>query len=548
MHANLRTRRQINRLWYGWCLLLAGFTSVAGAEPAAGSFSLFLFQQAVPNSSALVAQATALLPPTPATNGEPALLVLTYRGQNPVVSNLVLQLYQGRPATPSDRGPVPLTDELTGLADNLVQLIEQRAQWLGAPAEVVRRQRAILLALDGDPTLLREQTVEPLHVAAVLPDAAPYLPRSVRDRVSSVVFDAEFNFTEWRSRLTLLANDDRAAAQVRELIAGWRELAESLAEMYAATPGRKPLRDAIQNSTIEVAINQVAATVALPAGTVAHLTRLAGGQLAPSAGNGPLLNHRSAPATAVPVTNSLPRLLAALKDPQPTVRSQAAWALSKFPEPEAVAALRELANDNSPLVRYRTIASLGVIGDRAALPVVIDALGDDDRGVRGRAAVTALDRLADRTVPARLLPLANHPRPGTRRLAVYLLARYTDAATVPALRQALNDPDALVRAEAALSLGKLRAQPALDELCGKLTDADEHVRGSVAYALGQLGEKSVTEKLQPLLRDPDAFVRAAAAESLQRLGDTSVTLPAGFRTAEVFAFPLSRLNSGNNSR
>jgi HEAT repeat protein len=468
------------------------------------------------------------------------LLVLTYRGQNPTASNLVLQLYQDRSAVPSNTAS--LTNELPELAANFARLIEPPAHWRGAPAEVARRQRAILWALDGDPTLLREQTVEPLHVVAVLPDATPYLPRSVRDRASSAVLDAEFNFTEWRARFTLLAHDDRAAAQLREIIAGWRELAGSLAEMYATTPGRKPLRDAIQNSTIEVVINQVAATVALPAGTVAHLTRLAGGQLAPSAGNGAQLNHRHTPVSATPETNNLPQLLAALKDPQPVTRSQAAGALSKFPAPETVAALCELARDSSPLVRYRAIASLGVIGDRTALPVVFDALGDDDRGVRQRAAVPALERLADRTVPGRLLALAHHPRPATRRLVMYLLARHANDATGPVLQQALNDPDPLVRAEAALALGNLRARLALDDLCGRLTDGDEHVRGAAVYALGQVGERAAAEKLQPLLHDPDPFVRAATAESLRLLGVPNVAPPPWFRAADAFAFPLAPVN------
>jgi HEAT repeat protein len=203
--------------------------------------------------------------------------------------------------------------------------------------------------------------------------------------------------------------------------------------------------------------------------------------------------------------------------------------------PEVVKLARE---DPSGIVRFRAVWGLAHIGDRSALPVAVEALGDENVSVRQRAALLALEALQDGSVAARLLKAATHPQADTRRLVMYLLARYGNASVVPSLTAALQDADALVRAEAALSLGKLRARAALDKLLPALKDPDEHVRGSAAYAVGLIGGGPAGEALRPLLKDESAFVRAVAAESLQRLGDKTVKPPDGFRAADLFTYPI----------
>ena len=266
----------------------------------------------------------------------------------------------------------------------------------------------------------------------------------------------------------------------------------------------------------------------------------------------------------------LPLLLDTLHDPSPAVRAAVAANLFQYPDPRVVPALRGLLQDENDRVRagavwslsltrapgvigdvierarkdpswsvrFRAVSGLAQLRDPSALPVAVAALGDENVSVRERAALIALDALADASVVERLLELRSHPQPGTRRLVMYLLGRYGQAAVAPALMQGLKDPDPLVRGEAALALGKLRIRTASEALGSLLQDPEDHVRGAAAFALGGLGEPSAMPQLRPLLHDEAAFVRAVAAESLQRLGDPEARPPTGFHAAEVFTFPL----------
>jgi HEAT repeat protein len=95
-----------------------------------------------------------------------------------------------------------------------------------------------------------------------------------------------------------------------------------------------------------------------------------------------------------------------------------------------------------------------------------------------------------------------------------------------------------VRGEAAISLGKLRARKSLPTLQPALQDPDDHVRGSAAYGIGLMGDPAVVPLLRPLLHDNSAFVRAVTADSLQTLGDRTAKPPEGFKSSELFTFPI----------
>jgi hypothetical protein len=272
----------------------------------------------------------------------------------------------------------------------------------------------------------------------------------------------------------------------------------------------------------------------------------------------------------VPIANARPLLITALRDSNAVVRASAANSLIRAEDNGAIMALRPLLNDPdehvraaavwslchttgkpilpqvlplccddvSVLVRVRAVSGLACIGDRSALPVAVAALGDYNAAVRERAALLALDALADESIGGRLAKQAQNPFPPTRRIAVYLFTRYGELEQATAILQAgLKDTDPLVRAEAALSLGRRRAKSARPALRSALTDSDEHVRGAVAYALSLLKDSSSRQVLLPLLQDEAAFVRAVAAESLQLLGDTTIKPPAGFRAGELFTYP-----------
>lgn len=278
-------------------------------------------------------------------------------------------------------------------------------------------------------------------------------------------------------------------------------------------------------------------------------------------------------ALSLPPEQARPILLAALKDPAPHVRAVAAWELKQHRVPGVAEALLPLLQDDndrvraaavwalsgnagrrylkeimhlsredpSGVVRFRAVWGLGLIGDRAALPVIIDALGDYNNAVRDRAAVIALETLADTKIVSHLLTQTNNVLPASRRIVMYLLGKYGDrnrTAAIAALLTGLRDPDARVRGQAALALGRLKARQAREPLETATRDSDDHVRGSATHALGLIGDTASLPAVRARLDDDAAFVRAIAAEALNRLGDTSVQPPEGFRAEELFTYPI----------
>ncbi|MCS7048370.1 MAG: HEAT repeat domain-containing protein [Verrucomicrobiae bacterium] len=278
-------------------------------------------------------------------------------------------------------------------------------------------------------------------------------------------------------------------------------------------------------------------------------------------------------ALFLPADQARPILLQALKDPAPQVRAVAAWQLKDHRVPGVAEALLSLLQDEndrvraaavwalsgnagrrylkqimqlsredpSGVVRFRAVWGLGLIGDRTALPVVIEALGDYNNAVRDRAAVIALETLADAKIVSHLLTQTNNVLPASRRIVMYLLGKYGDRdrpTAIAALMKGLQDPDARVRGQAALALGRLKANQARAALEAASHDSDDHVRGAATHALGLIGDTAALPAVRARLRDEAAFVRAIAAEALNRLGDHTVQPPEEFRAEELFTYPI----------
>jgi hypothetical protein len=273
------------RLWLlSACSALIGTVLPAEAPPAHVANWLALLQQAAPENNSLHQAVATLLRADPVRlDPEPALLVVTYRARGAEVRDVVAQLYDSPPAdvaavlNPAGTVRNRLGDDLGDSADSFLGLLGRPANYLGSAAEVNRQQRAFNATFAGDLTLLREQTVEPLHVIAILPQAGRYLPGSLASRVKSLVVTAELDFGEWRARLGLLTDNPDAAEQVGNVVAAWRELAGSLAEMYAGYSSGRHLREALSASKVEVTGNQVTATGVIPAATVVRVAKEAAG-------------------------------------------------------------------------------------------------------------------------------------------------------------------------------------------------------------------------------------------------------------------------------
>ena len=140
-----------------------------------------------------------------------------------------------------------------------------------------------------------------------------------------------------------------------------------------------------------------------------------------------------------------------------------------------------------PLMRPSMVMSLDNADQMAPVTTaLVQALGDDDRGVREHAAMG--------------------------------LAITPGAEVIEPLLGALKDPDAQVREKAAIGLAFRRDPRIIDPLLAAMDDSDSQVREKAAIALGASGEARAIPALTKAATDPDPQVREKAVAGLVLLG------------------------------
>ncbi len=106
-----------------------------------------------------------------------------------------------------------------------------------------------------------------------------------------------------------------------------------------------------------------------------------------------------------------------------------------------------------------------------------------------------------------------------RRYLVLVLGRLGERAAVPALVQAARDGDSDTRLYAVWALGKIGDPAGLEIALETSQSEDAGARKMAAYVLGKLGERRAVPRLQVLAEDRVADVRWNAAIALAELGD-----------------------------
>lgn len=159
----------------------------------------------------------------------------------------------------------------------------------------------------------------------------------------------------------------------------------------------------------------------------------------------------------------------------------------------------------------------------AAVPVLIELLGDPDGATR-EAAAMALRRIGPRAaaaVPA-LLAMLRSDEGAEFAAAVRTLGKIGEPA-LPALMQALEEEPEPVRTRAIWAIAHMGedAAPAKGALQACLASPDEGVREASAVALGAIGQaaRDVWPDLANLLNDELPGVRLAAMLALARIGE-----------------------------
>ncbi|MBE0415655.1 MAG: HEAT repeat domain-containing protein [Dehalococcoidia bacterium] len=108
--------------------------------------------------------------------------------------------------------------------------------------------------------------------------------------------------------------------------------------------------------------------------------------------------------------------------------------------------------------------------------------------------------------------------PNVRSAAADALGMIGDEAAVPALIDALKDEFSVVRTDAAFALGRLGAA-AVPALIEALKEEEERMRAEAAFALGEIGRdaKSAVLALIEALNDEKEDVRREAAWALEKI-------------------------------
>jgi hypothetical protein len=187
-----------------------------------------------------------------------------------------------------------------------------------------------------------------------------------------------------------------------------------------------------------------------------------------------------------------------------------------------VSALVEALGDEDPGIRAAAAWELRQLGPQAteAIPALMEALEDTNEGVYSAAigALGAIGAQARDAVPFIIEALADEDF-RVRSEAAWALGEIGQPEAVPALIQALGDIFYAVRANAAEALGKINppAAEAAPGLVQLLADERWEVREKAAQALGAIGDRSAVPGLIQALGDEEWFIRKVVAEALQSI-------------------------------
>ncbi|MBN1642454.1 MAG: HEAT repeat domain-containing protein [Anaerolineae bacterium] len=216
---------------------------------------------------------------------------------------------------------------------------------------------------------------------------------------------------------------------------------------------------------------------------------------------------------------AVPPLIAALQDPDPSVRARAAQSLGQLRDQRATPALIASLADTSEGVRQAAAGALGQLGDALAFDPLVLVLQDPSPQVRQRAG-EALLALAPTEPLAQQLHSLIHSGAEGRAQAATALGELQDPRAIPALGRALYD-FVEVRQRATQALVGFGPALALATLRTALIAEDANVRAAAAEAMGILGDSAVQEALLAALQDPSVAVRQNAASALTTACDPS---------------------------
>lgn len=170
------------------------------------------------------------------------------------------------------------------------------------------------------------------------------------------------------------------------------------------------------------------------------------------------IHHQAAVRLLQSAANPLPDLIAALKHPIATVRERAAYTLGELGNPQASQALIHATTDDDSHVRYHVIYVLERIKATDALMIFIHAIEHDtDADVRYRAA-KGLGVLKDRAAVPVLIQAIQDEKLHVRHSAIQALGFIGDERSIEVIAACREDKSLRIRQAAESALNLLRQE------------------------------------------------------------------------------------------
>jgi len=215
-------------------------------------------------------------------------------------------------------------------------------------------------------------------------------------------------------------------------------------------------------------------------------------------------------------------------------RAEAAENLGLASASRATAQLAAALTDGVSEVRLRAAKALGLVGGRAAVLPLVNALTEPNRWSTIRIA-DILTNMGSEVVKELMdgFPKLNAH---AKLAALDILGRIHSLEAVPWLLKRLEESEADVRARAAHALGAIGVVDAAPALRKALGDTAWPVRAMAAKALGRVHDLEAIPALCAALRDREWWVRANAAEALKIAGPPGVEALEGMlQDADLYA-------------
>jgi len=225
---------------------------------------------------------------------------------------------------------------------------------------------------------------------------------------------------------------------------------------------------------------------------------------------------------------AIPKLLAALRDEDWTVRRYAAFVFVLAPHPRAVPLLCELARENYWELRWTAVSALKASADPRSIETLLHRLSDIHPRLRALAAEALLlmgdagsvttERLGAATHLATVTSRLQDTDPRVRSAAALVLGYLGDVRAIDALGRHVVEDQPAVAAEAALALGRLGTPDAIGPLLLALRGRrEERVQVAACRSLGLIGGEEAIGCLILALRSRSTPPRREAALQLSSL-------------------------------